>query len=117
MISDKLIRFHPLGDISPRYVALTLNAGYSSERLEAAKSGMAVMQMNISQDKLRAIPIPLPPISEQRRIVARVDELMAVCDALEAGLAEATTARTRLLEATLADALMPAAAPALEAAE
>ncbi len=109
MISDKLIRFHALGELSARYFALTLNAGHTFEQIEAAKSGMAVMQMNISQNKLRAIPIPLPPLAEQQRIVAKVDELMALCDRLEASLTTADTTRRRLLEALLHEALAPAA--------
>jgi len=116
MISDKLIRFHALGDLSPRYVALTLNAGITFERIEAAKSGMAVMQMNVSQVKLKAIPVPLPPLSEQHRIVAKVDALMALCDRLEAALTTADTARAHLLEALLHDALDPVT-ETLEAAE
>ncbi len=66
---------------------------------------------------LTQVLIPLPPLAEQRRIVAKVNELMAICDALEASLAGATTARTRLLDATLAEALAPAAARELELAE
>ncbi|MHA3980574.1 restriction endonuclease subunit S [Halovulum sp. GXIMD14794] len=110
MISDKLIRFHALGDLSPRYIALTLNAGITFERIETAKSGMAVMQMNISQVKLKAIPVPLPPLAEQHRIVAKVDALLALCDRLEAALTTADTTRTRLLEALLHEALEPAEA-------
>ena len=116
MISDKLIRFHAVGDLSARYIALTLNAGFTFEQIEAAKSGMAVMQMNISQAKLRAIPIPLPPLAEQHRIVAKVDALMALCDRLEAALTTADTTRARLLEALLHEALDPATSE-LEAAE
>lgn len=117
MISDKLIRFHALGELSARYVALTLNAGYTFEQVEAAKSGMAVMQMNISQDKLRAVPIPLPPVAEQHRIVAKVDALMALCDRLEASLTATAATRRRLLDALLAEALTPAEERELEAAE
>lgn len=58
----------------------------------------------------------LKRIAEQRRIVAKVDELMALCDALDATLADATTARSRLLDATLAEALSPAEAHVLEPA-
>jgi len=101
MISDKLIRFHALGELSPRYIALTLNAGYTFSQIEAAKSGMAVMQMNISQSKLRAIPIPFPPLAEQRLIVTKVDALMALCDQLESTLSTADDTRTRLLEVLL----------------
>jgi type I restriction enzyme, S subunit len=47
----------------------------------------------------------LPPLPEQRGIVAKVDELMAVCDELEQSLAAEQTERVRLLEALLHDAL------------
>jgi type I restriction enzyme S subunit len=43
--------------------------------------------------------MPVPPIKEQRRIVAKVDELMALCDALKARLAEAQTTQIRLADA------------------
>lgn len=105
MISDKIVRLHLLGDLTPRYVALALNAGHTLDFLEAAKSGMAVMQMNISQEKLRSAPVPLPPIAAQCRIVAKVEELMILCDQLEASLVSADEARRRLLEATLEEAL------------
>ena len=63
--------------------------------------------MNISQNKLRAISIPFPPLAEQHRIVTKVDELMALCDRLEAALTAADTTRHRLLEALLHEALKP----------
>lgn len=52
--------------------------------------------------------IPIPPIAEQHRIVAKVDELMALCDQLEASLTGADDTRRRLLDALLAEALQPA---------
>jgi len=42
-----------------------------------------------------------PPLAEQQRIVAKVDELMRWCDALEARLTAARTTATHLLDATL----------------
>jgi type I restriction enzyme S subunit len=59
----------------------------------------------LNLDQVRSVVVPLPPIAEQRRIVAKVDELMAVCDGLEESLAEEQTERGRLLEALLHDAL------------
>jgi type I restriction enzyme S subunit len=52
--------------------------------------------------------IPIPPLAEQHRIVAKIDELMALCDQLEASLESASTTRGRLLEALIAEALAPA---------
>ncbi len=56
--------------------------------------------------------VPLPPLPEQHRIVAKVDALMALCDRLEAALTTADTSRARLLEALLHEALEPAGTPA-----
>ena len=50
--------------------------------------------------------VPLPPLVEQHRIVAKVDELMAVCDRLEAELAVGAATSSRLLESLLHEALM-----------
>ena len=41
-------------------------------------------QPNISKVKIVAMPVALPPLAEQKRIVEKVDQLMALCDELEA---------------------------------
>ncbi|NQW52268.1 MAG: hypothetical protein HQ465_13620, partial [Rhodospirillales bacterium] len=46
-------------------------------------------------------------LAEQHRIVAKVDELMALCDRLEASLTATGATRRRLLDALLAEALVP----------
>ena len=90
MISDKLIRFHIVDDlIDPHFVALCLSAGEPGRIVERLKSGMADSQMNISQDKLRSITIPLPPLEEQQRVLKKVEALMRIIDVLEAQLNKA----------------------------
>jgi type I restriction enzyme S subunit len=59
------------------------------------------------QAKMNSIPVALPPLAEQHRIVAKVDELMALCDRLEASLATGEDIRRRLLDALLAQAVEP----------
>ncbi|MGJ7462398.1 restriction endonuclease subunit S [Halomonas sp. MA07-2] len=106
MISDKIIRFHLIeAGFSEEYICLCLNAGETYQYLETAKSGMAESQMNISQDKLKAAPIPLCPANEQHRIVEKVDELMALCDQLKARLGEAGEIRTHLAGAVVEKAV------------
>lgn len=61
----------------------------------------------LNLDNIRMLNLPVPPLAEQHRIVAKVDELMALCDELEANLATTTETRRRLLEATLQEALGP----------
>lgn len=59
-------------------------------------------------EKLWSSPVWLPPLAEQHRIVAKVDELMALCDQLKARLAEAQTTQLHLADALAEQALMEA---------
>ncbi len=65
----------------------------------------------LETETLHALAIPVPPLAEQKRIVAKVDELMALCDRLEAQLQERDTRQAALVRAALArfaDAPTPA---------
>ena len=61
-------------------------------------------QKNINLGALTEVLIPLPPLAELHRIVAKVDELMALCDRLEASLATGSDTRGRLLDTILHNA-------------
>jgi type I restriction enzyme S subunit len=55
----------------------------------------------IKAAKLKRLPVAIPPLSEQIRIVAKVKELMTLCDRLESQLTTAKTESGSLLEAVL----------------
>jgi type I restriction enzyme S subunit len=85
--------------------------------LSANASGAQATMPKINQTTLVSLPIPLPPLAEQNRIVAKVDELMVLCDRLEASLTATAATRRRLLDALLAEALTPAEDREMQAAE
>jgi len=88
----------------PTWIMLFANSPQGRSYFEdASKQTTNLASINLTQ--LRSCPLPVPPVAEQHRIVAKVDELMAVCDRLEAQLSSAQLARGRLLEAVLHDAL------------
>lgn len=62
----------------------------------------------LPKNRMDRIAVALPPLQEQKRIVAKVDELMTLCDQLEASLASSDEVRSRLLAALLVDVIQPA---------
>jgi len=76
-----------------------------SPRMQAAfraSSSQTTNIANISLGRMKPLPFPLPPLAEQKRIVAKVDELMALCDRLEAQHQERETRHAALARASLA---------------
>jgi type I restriction enzyme S subunit len=92
--------------IFPRFLVTIIGSPFVRQYLGASAVG-ATMQ-NLNQSILMNLVIGLPPLQEQHRIVAKVNELMALCDQLEAQLTFAQTESRRLLEAVLHAALVPA---------
>ncbi len=73
-----------------------------------ARSGKtinAVKGATLNRTSIANILIPLPPLAEQRRIVAKVDELMVLCDQLEVNLNAVNNSRQNYLESFIQDAL------------
>lgn len=84
--------------IGPFLKLAMMSSTFQSQLLEVA-TGMTAT--GIKSSRLKEIPVLLPPLAEQQRVVAKVDELMALCDRLEAQQADAESAHARLVQALL----------------
>ena len=90
---------------APHFLKLAINSRLL-EMIEQAHGGVGLQ--HITKPKLEAVVLTLPPLAEQHRIVAKVDELMALCDQLEVSLAIGDDTRRQLLDALLHETLAPA---------
>ena len=60
-------------------------------------------QPNIGKEKIEELLLPLPPLAEQRRIVAKVDQLMALVDQLETQIAASRATGADLVDAIVSE--------------
>jgi type I restriction enzyme S subunit len=86
-------------DVLPRLVALWLSSPGALDQAVAGATGIA--QQTVSLGVLRALLLPIPPLAEQKRIVARVDELLGLCDDLEIRLQQTQVRSDELLAAVM----------------
>jgi type I restriction enzyme, S subunit len=87
-------------EISANYVLIFLKCSYFIESGIPRMTGTAG-QKRVPTEYFAYTPFPLPPLAEQHRIVAKVDELMALCDRLEAAQGERESRRDRLAASSL----------------
>ncbi|WP_051690080.1 restriction endonuclease subunit S [Pelobacter seleniigenes] len=108
VFASYLIRVVPNQYSSPRYLKVFAESPLYWEQLVAMSMGTG--QPNVNGTSLGQLKLPLPPLEEQKRIVAKVDQLMALCDELEARQQKQQQGRVRLNNAAL-DALLTAREP------
>lgn len=84
-----------------RYVKHFFVKSYDDLRMLAAGGA----QPNLNLGKIKESVIPLPPLAEQHRIVAKLDQLMALCDQLKSRLSEARQVHEHLANALIGQVL------------
>ncbi len=102
-ITQHVLRFPVTPRVDRHFIRLAIDSPPYQAWMAGETKGLALQGVNVGD--FRRMPLPIPPLAEQRRIVARVDELMALCDQLEASLNAAATTRCRLLDALLTETL------------
>jgi type I restriction enzyme S subunit len=85
------------------YLSTILEAKYAFEYATEIATGIA--QKTVPLTGLRKMPIPLPPLAEQHRIVSKVNQLLTLCDSLKVNLNQAQTTQTQLADAIVKQAV------------
>lgn len=103
VFASYLIRFKPLENITnSKYIEFYLKSHLYWQSISEFTSGIAVPNVNAS--KLASLDIPLPPLNEQRRIVAKLEKLLAKVESSKQRLERIPTILKRFRQSVLAAA-------------
>ncbi|RTR38434.1 restriction endonuclease subunit S [Shewanella canadensis] len=87
--------------VVPEFVWMWAQSKYEAHRGDGRGGAQPALNGKI----VRSFRFPLPPYDEQKRIVAKVDELMVLCDQLKARLTDAQTTQLNLTDAIVEQAV------------
>lgn len=90
-------------DIDRDYLKLVFRCDFVRSYL--AGEAVGTTMVNLNHGILKKMPFAVPPLAEQHRIVAKVHELMALCDTLKARLATAQTIQIHLADTIVEQAV------------
>jgi len=100
---DLMMRFR-VAELEEGYLHTALLSAFCREFFRSKATGTQGNMPKINQGTLISAPIPLPPLTEQSRIVAQVEALTALCDRLRQGLAARSELAGKLAGAMVEEA-------------
>ena len=90
LISGKMYQLRADPEIVERHLLeMFLRESGTNKKIDEMKTGISDSGLNLTHDRFRTLPIPLPPLAEQKRIVAKIEELFSELEAGEASLRKA----------------------------
>lgn len=99
-VNQHVTIIRPTSALSPKFLTIFLASPSTQRMIDDIQVGAT--RQALTKAMIEQFEIPLPPLAEQKRIVAKVDELMALCDQLEAQQQERQTRHAALVQASLA---------------
>jgi type I restriction enzyme, S subunit len=103
MFQKALHRIRPNAALDSNFLAYRLKNAYDAGDLQRYFTGAGIL--HLTGRALARFSFLLPPLPEQKRIVAKVDQLMALCDELESKLRLAEETARKVAEALVAELL------------
>jgi type I restriction enzyme S subunit len=105
-LAQRVIDLQPFQPLFPEYLKICLMSQFMQDAIRAKATGITAT--GIKAAKLKLILAPVPPLEEQKRIVAAVNCLLSLCDELETSLRRAEEDGERLLCGAVGSLLAPA---------
>ncbi len=102
---DLMMKLRVVTGLLPEFVHFVLNSPFGRTYFRERATGTSESMPKINQQIVRSFPFPLPPLGEQKQIVAKVDNLMSLCDELEERLKQSQTLGEQLLDSVVQQVL------------
>lgn len=99
-IARAVARIKPISEVYRDYLLIVLQSAAIQKFFASSTRTLAQPTLNVGL--IEQTPIPIPPLTEQRRIVAKVDQLTTLCDRLKASLQTAQTTQLNLADTLVA---------------
>jgi type I restriction enzyme, S subunit len=97
-VNQHVTIIRPTSELLPSFLVLFLASPSVQRMIDEIQVGAT--RQALTKGMIEQFEIPLPPLAEQKRIVAKVDEMMALCDRLEAQQQERDTRHAALTHAS-----------------
>jgi len=101
---NHLIRCRPISKELSIWTLTVLNSPFGTDEMKSLSVTTSGLY-NLSVGKIRNIQMPIPPLSEQCRMVTKLDELMTRCDQLRVRLTDAQSTQLQLTDAVTVQAI------------
>ncbi|MGO4952217.1 restriction endonuclease subunit S [Paenibacillus sp. LX16] len=101
LLSDKILRLLFSDEVIPAYINLVNLSPSARKYYSGIATGTSDSMKNVSQEQIKGLLIPLPPLNEQKRIVEKVDQFMTLFDELEKSVEQSRQDSELLMQSIL----------------
>jgi type I restriction enzyme S subunit len=111
LLSDKTPRLILSHLVEKKYIYFHNEAKHTAKYYLSLNTGKSTSMNNMTKEQLFKKPLPLPPLPEQKAIVAKVEKLLGICDKLQIQITANQTHAEQLMQAVLKEAFTQSKPP------